>query len=134
MRPNYRNPQGCPGTDLAIDGAGPAHRLAPRHNYRLCLQGRGRGSQVPAMWPVSRLPDVVPVLQVDGQMVKVGIVGPGLQKQHRLAGILGQPRRHNATRGTAPHNDVVVFHGTKSPLQQNLRTPIDIDLNQNSHD
>ena len=95
---------------LPIDGAGPAGNLAAGHHH-------GRRSGGP---PARKLPVVVArhdigggcVTELDlvGQLFEVGVIGAGLDQQHRLAWVFAQPGGHNRPGRTGAEDDVVVLH------------------------
>ena len=96
---------------LAVDGAGAADYPAARHRHRLGRQGSCVALEGPVVRGVNgrgRL--VVAELEVVGVGLEIWVVRPGLQKQHRLAGVFRQPAGQSAAGGTCAEDDVVVFH------------------------
>ena len=111
--------EGCPGIVvlghapqeyLAVDGAGPAGNLAPGHHHRRGLVG-GPADELPVMVAGHHVGlGGVAELHLLGQILEVRIVGPGLQQQHGLGRILGEPGCQDCARGTGANNHVVILH------------------------
>ena len=100
--------------DLAVDGAGAADDLALGDVY-LALLVIDDAAQVPG----NRRADGLALGRVavaDGfrQLLRVGVVLPRLQQQHRAVGVFRKPAGHHRTGGAAADYDNVVFHSHSS--------------------
>ena len=109
---------------LAVDAAGAAHSLAAGDDDGFILLGSAPGGVAPAVGvgAVGGTPDVVALFEVNGQVLKVGIVGAGFQEQRGHAGVLGEAGGQGAAGGTPADDDVVVLHSVS--VLKEVRNPV----------
>ena len=103
-----RNP---PEEHLPVDRAGASGHLAAGKLER--RPSGCRGGHVPPrrrVVPVGGEPGVVTLLHLYRQLVRVRVVRPGFQKQHRSRGVFRQPCREHRARGACPYDHHVVSH------------------------
>ena len=75
---------------------------------------------LPTNWPVVVAHHnvnfgVIAELDLFGQVLKLGIVRPGLNEQHVLAMVFGKPAGDNRAGGAGPNHDVVILHNRCAP-------------------
>ena len=103
---------------LAVDGAGTAQHAAARHGHGFGLLGRADAGEGPVEGRTGgaglQVHGAPAQLEHLGQVVEVGIVGPGLKEQDGAVRVLGEAGGDDAAGRAAADNDVVVFHGNRS--------------------
>ena len=106
--------------DLAVDGAGPAGNLAPGHHHGWRLVG-GPAGELPVVVAGHHVGfGGVAELHLFGQVLEVGVVGPRLQQQDRLGGVLSQAGSQDCPGGTGPDNHIVILHQPTSTFTNGL--------------
>src|SRR5712691_1657584 len=103
----------APVEHLPIDGTRPAGRLATWDGQPVLLRCELR-HVAPVMWAIGGEPHIVAQLEVIGQVREVRVIRPGLQQEHRGAGVLGQAGRHDTPRGAGANDNDIVLHQVHS--------------------